>query len=129
MQLANHLNEVFSTDDRMGRVESLIVRDEKDVDGLVSFFADDTANLVDYGIQDSQYMHNFWSEHYSKGSYWTVYPADKISVSVSGDLAYLIFGAEYTRLVEEEAKTGNKFYSVQVWKKQADGTWKIVAFK
>jgi len=32
-------------------------------------------------------------------------------------------------LVEGELKTGDKYYCILVWKKQADNSWKIVAFK
>jgi len=103
--------------------------DEKDVDGLVSYLADESGTYLSGGFENKADMHKFWTDAYSAGSSWTVYPPDKIEVSASGDLAYLTFGADFTRLVEGEPKTGNKFYSLQVWKKQADGSWKIVAFK
>ena len=48
--------------------------------------------------------------------------AKKVEVSRSGDLAYLI-GAY--RLAMKGAQDRGKF--VEVWKKQPDGQWKVVA--
>jgi ketosteroid isomerase-like protein len=103
--------------------------DEKDVDGLVSYLADDSGTYLNGEFQNKDYLHKFWTDTYAAGSSWTVYPLEKLVVSASGDLAFLILGAEFTQVVEGEPKTGNKFYSLQVWKKQPDGSWKIVAFK
>ncbi len=103
--------------------------DTKDVDGLVSYFAADAVTLFDYGLQNNAYMQEFWNDTFAKGSYWTGYPPEKMVVSASGDFAYLIFGVQFTRLVEGEPKTGDKYYCMMVWKKQADNSWKIVAFQ
>jgi len=103
--------------------------DAKDVDGLVSYFAADAVTLFDYGLQNNTYMQEFWNDTFAEGSFWTGSPPEKMVVSASGDLAYLIFGVQFTRLVEGELKTGDKYYCILVWKKQADNSWKIVAFK
>jgi ketosteroid isomerase-like protein len=103
--------------------------DAKDVDGLVSYFAADAVTLFDDGLQNNTYMQEFWNDTFAEGSFWTGSPPEKMVVSASGDLAYLIFGVQFTRLVEGELKTSDKYYCILVWKKQADNSWKIVAFK
>lgn len=102
--------------------------DAKDVDGLVSYLATDAVTLYG-GLQNNAYMQGFWNDTFAEGSYWTIYPPEEIVISASGDLAYLIFGVQFTRLVEGEPKTGDKYYCIIVWKKQADNNWKIEAFK
>ena len=65
---------------------------------------------------------------FAEGFYNDNYSLDKIEISDSGDFGYVAFSMEFFKVEEGEAKkTGNGF-NVQVWKKQADGTWKQVAF-
>jgi ketosteroid isomerase-like protein len=99
----------------------------KDVDAMLSFITEDVAAMYGSELRDKTWLGEFWTDHFSKGNFWTIYPPDKIVVSASGDLAYIVCGLEFTQVVEGESRI-NKFYSLQVWKKQADGTWKVVAF-
>jgi ketosteroid isomerase-like protein len=103
--------------------------DAKDAEGSLACTSDDVDFVLDSTVLTKDGAREFWADHYSQGNYWTVFPLDKTIVSASGDMAYSVGPVQFTRMVEGEAKTGDQFYSIIVWKKQADGTWKIAALK
>jgi ketosteroid isomerase-like protein len=103
--------------------------DAKDVEGSLSCMTDDVDFVVGTSVLTKEAARDFWMDHYSQGNYWTIYPLDKTTVSASGDIAYSVGPVQFTRVVEGEEKPGNKFYSIIVWKKDAGGSWKIVALK
>jgi ketosteroid isomerase-like protein len=103
--------------------------DEKDIDKMASFFAEDSGSYIDSKFQGRAALVEFWKDTYAKGGSWIGYPPEKIEVSSSGDMAYLIFDAQYKRSVEGETKTTDKYSLLLVWKKQSGNSWKIVAFK
>jgi len=67
------------------------------------------------------------TNYFSQGRYWDNSSVDKVEVSASGDFAYVIASWENFRDEEGETSTG-KGSNLFVLKKQADGTWKVVAF-
>jgi ketosteroid isomerase-like protein len=69
----------------------------------------------------------FWSNQFSQGVSWTSYPPEKLEISASGDLAYAACRYEFIRAIEGESKTSRHTYT-SVWKKQADGSWKMVSW-
>jgi ketosteroid isomerase-like protein len=101
--------------------------DEKNVEAMMPFFAEDLVVIFSSEPQNKAWLQDYFTDQFSKGSLWKASRTPKIEVSVSGDLAYIIDRVEYTWIVEDESRT-NEFTSLIVWKKQADGTWKIVAF-
>ena len=101
----------------------------KDVDGIMSFYADDAVRLKN-GVPSILYKHderenwNYWF-FYGWESTWK---PEKVEVMSSGDYAYSYGTYTNTRIVDEETSTNKGGYLV-VWKKQTDGSWKIVALK
>jgi ketosteroid isomerase-like protein len=100
---------------------------EKNVDAMMPFFAEDVVVVFSSEPQNKAWLQDYLTNQFSKGSSWKASRTPKIEVSASGDLAYIIDRVEYTWIVEDGPRT-NEFTSLIVWKKQADGTWKIVAF-
>jgi uncharacterized protein (TIGR02246 family) len=96
----------------------------KDVELVMSYVADDA---VQAGVGDKEAIREGYTNYFSKGRYWNNSSVDKVEVSASGDLAYVIASWENYRDEEGETSTG-KGSNVFVLKKQTDGTWKIVAF-
>ncbi|MFC2160133.1 YybH family protein [Acidobacteriota bacterium] len=98
----------------------------KDVDLFLSFLADE---VIRPGSphQDTAAIREFYTNWFANGSYWINRSLDKIEVSASGDFAYTVYTFEHFREVEGETTfgLGGDF---MVWKKQGDGSWKIVAF-
>jgi ketosteroid isomerase-like protein len=65
-----------------------------------------------------------YTEWFAKGRYFDNGTIEKIEVSASGDMAYTVCSWE---IFDDEGSQGRNS-NVLVWKKQADGTWKQVAF-
>src|SRR5690242_1268194 len=103
-------------------------RTERGLEGWLSFFADDTADFVRGG------PFTFTKEEMRTRLQKTFDPADqltwkpvKIEVAASGDLAYSLG----TWQLEGKDPKGNDVTQtgkyITVWKKQKDGSWKVVA--
>jgi ketosteroid isomerase-like protein len=103
-------------------------RAEKGLEGWLSYFADDTADFVRGG------PFTFTKEEMRKHLEKTFDPADqltwkpvKIEVAASGDLAYSLG----TWQLKGKDPKGNDVTQtgkyITVWKKQKDGSWKVVA--
>jgi ketosteroid isomerase-like protein len=74
--------------------------------------------------RDREVLPEWYADYFSKGNYWGPGTIDKIEISASGDIAYTIISWEF---FNEESSNG-KSTNVVVWGKQADGTWKMVAW-
>ena len=94
----------------------------KDLELVFSVVADD----VIFSGGDREAMYTYYTDYFSQGRYWDNSSLLKVEVSASGDLAYTAFSWENFSDEAGETSTG-KGFNVMVWKKQADGTWKIVA--
>ena len=92
----------------------------KDVELLLSFVADDALSFAG----DKEAMREWYTNTFSKGRYWANEKITKLEISASGDMGYTLATWDY---FNDEGKTGSGS-NVLVWKKQADGTWKMVAF-
>ena len=99
---------------------------ELDLEGLISYWADDVIGVS--GLRDKEASSERFKEIFSGGNIWNAKSVDKVVVSASGDLAYTIHSSESERIVEGETRVLTSA-NINVWKKQADGSWKIVAFK
>jgi ketosteroid isomerase-like protein len=95
----------------------------KDLELMVSTWADD---LISFN-GDKEATRAFFATRLEQGIS-TEYTLDKIEISASGDLGYTAFSFEGFRVEEGETISTGKGFNVTVWKKQADGTWKQVAF-
>ncbi len=85
---------------------------------------------ADYVISfrgDKEALLEWFTNRFSKGMSSDNFSILKIELSASGDMGYVAFSFDYIREEEGEAEITGKGYNVQVWKKQADGTWKVAA--
>jgi ketosteroid isomerase-like protein len=100
----------------------------KDADRICSFLTDDF--VIGYGdsFRDKKWLREFYIKRFSEGVGWKIYLPDKVEVSASGDLAYAVGYFDYTVVTKGEAKT-TKGCTLYVFKKQKDGSWKIVSLK
>ncbi len=104
--------EVFAEKEKAGPA--------KDVELLMLFVADDALTIRG----DKEATRKWYTDYFTNGRYWDNGTIDKLEVSASGDMAYMVNTWDY---FDDEGKTGSGS-NVTVWKKQADGTWKIAAF-
>jgi ketosteroid isomerase-like protein len=100
----------------------------KDVDGTVSYYADDASLLApNVAIaSDKASIRASWAGLLGPDASLT-WQADKVEVARSSDLAYIV-GAYQLTMKDSQGKPAldrGKF--VEVWKKQADGKWKVAA--
>ena len=103
-------------------------RAEKGLEGWLSFFADDTADFVRGGpftfTKDEMRQH--LEKDFDPADQLTWQPV-KIEVAKSGDLAYSLGNWQ----LKGKDPTGNEVTRtgkyITVWKKQKDGSWKVVA--
>lgn len=103
-------------------------RTQKGMEGWLSFFAEDTANIIPgkpitFSKADMrEQLNKTWNPDIT-----LKWQPVKVDVADSGDLAYTIGTWQLTgknRKGEPISMTGKY---VTVWKKQADGTWKVAA--
>ena len=100
-----------------------------DLEGTVSYYSDDASAFPPNSpiATGKQAIHATWASLLTPGVSVS-WQASKVEVSRSGDLAYLT-GMYQVTLKDPKAKPpvadSGKF--VEVWKKQADGNWKVVA--
>ncbi|MFC2141848.1 YybH family protein [Acidobacteriota bacterium] len=96
----------------------------KDAELAASTWADDMISFSG----DKEATREWFTNRFAQGFQYDNYSLDKIEISASGDFGYVAFSFDYVREEEGEAEVTGKGYNVSVWKKQADGTWKQVAF-
>lgn len=99
---------------------------EKDVDAIPTFLADDCVITGADIFRDKEWYREFWTEQFSQEGAETSWVTDKVILADPGDLAYTLSTAEHIRIVEGETRTSKQTF-LAVWKKQADGSWKVVA--
>jgi ketosteroid isomerase-like protein len=99
---------------------------EHDLDSIMSYLADDVIS-VGATMQDKEGMRKFYSDFFSTGGYWTNPSIVRVKVSKSGDLGYTTISFEKVEIVDGETTTTKGGINC-IWGKQADGTWKVVAF-
>ena len=97
----------------------------KDAELMASTWADDFIS----SRGDKEATREWFTNRFEQGRYEDNFSIDKIEISASGDLGYIAFSFEYYRDEEGKTTSAGKGFNVQVWKKQADGTWKLVAFE
>jgi ketosteroid isomerase-like protein len=97
----------------------------KDVDSVLSFYADDASSFVDNGpiATGKQAIGDSWRDLFSMG-YTITWQPTKIEVAQSGDLGYSQ-GTYEQKISGSDTATKGKY--VVVWKKEPAGGWKAVA--
>lgn len=96
----------------------------KDLDKAISFYADDAVVLPPNhpAVTTKDEIRNLWRgflDSLTNISWTTI----RLETAKSGDMAYMT--GTYEMTMKDGTKDHGKF--LDVWKKQADGTWKVVA--
>jgi uncharacterized protein (TIGR02246 family) len=101
----------------------------KDLEGLISFYADDASGFYPNTpvITGKEALRQSWKTVLAIPGFSMSFQAVKVEVSRSGDLAYV--HGTWTRTMNDATgkPVADKGNYVVVYKKQLDGKWKIVA--
>jgi ketosteroid isomerase-like protein len=99
-----------------------------DLDGTVAYYADDASVLAPNApiASDKQAIRAAWASLLGPGTSIS-WQAGKVEVARSGDLAYIQGPYQLTMKDPQGNPVNDKGKFVEVWKKQADGKWKVVA--
>ena len=109
-------------------VQWLNAAQAKDVDTVLSVFADDASSFPPNAsiVTGKEAIRARQSEAYSRPGFAVTWQTTKVEVAGSGDLAYSHGTYEETVNDPEGNPVTDKGKWVVVWKKQPDGTWKVV---
>ncbi len=109
-------------------VQWLNAEQAKDVDTVLSFYADDASQLPPNApiVTGKEAIRAHLSEEYSGQDFAISWQTTKVEVAGSGDLAYSHGTSEVTVNDAEGNPVTDKEKWVVVWKKQPDGSWKAV---
>jgi uncharacterized protein (TIGR02246 family) len=101
----------------------------KDVESSLSFFAEDGVSLPPNApmVTGKEAMRKGLSEAMANPGFALSWQADKVEASRGGDLAYSMGTYQGTMNNAKGKPVTDHGKYVTVWKKQADGTWKVVA--
>jgi ketosteroid isomerase-like protein len=101
----------------------------KDLDKTVSYYADDAIVLPPNApaATTKEAIRGIWKELITSPGYAGGWKATKVEVARSGDIAYVSGTYEFTMSDASGKPIKDRGKYVEVWKKQADGTWKTVA--
>jgi ketosteroid isomerase-like protein len=100
----------------------------RDVDGTVSYYSDDASLLPPNAplATNKQTIRAVWAELLAPDSSLS-WQSSKVDVARSGDLAYSTGAYQMTLKNPQGKLTEDHGKFLEVWKKQADGKWKVVA--
>lgn len=100
----------------------------RDLEGTVAYYADDASLLPPNApiVTGKQALRAAWKDFLVPDLSLSWEPT-KVEVSRSGDLAYLVGTYQLTMKGPQGKPATDKGKLVEVWKKQADGNWKVVA--
>ncbi len=100
----------------------------RDIDGTVSYYSDDASLLAPNApiASDKQSIRAAWAGLLTPDTSLS-WQASKVEVARSGDLAYLIGTYQLTTKDAHGKPVSDNGKFVEVWKKQADSKWKVVA--
>jgi ketosteroid isomerase-like protein len=100
----------------------------RDVDAAVSYYSDDASLLAPNApaVGDKQGIHAAWAALLGPDTSLS-WQASKVDVARSGDFAYVMGVYQLTTKDAHANFTTDRGKYVEVWKKQADGSWKTVA--
>ena len=101
----------------------------KDIERTMSVFVDEAMMMVanDTFFRDREGIKKYFERFFEAG--WNAnILIDRADVSKSGDLAYVLIKLGHTRVKGDQTVGYFKAGSFIIFKKQLDGSWKIVAF-
>ena len=100
----------------------------KDLDATVGYYSDDASLLAPNSpiASDKQSIREAWNALLGAGASLT-WQATKVDVAHSSDLAYVVGSYQLMTNDPKGSVAADRGKFVEVWKKQADGSWKTVA--
>ncbi len=100
----------------------------KDLDKTVSYYADDAIVLPPNApaATTKEAIRGVWKDMITNPGFAGGWKPTKVEVAKSGDLAYLSGTYDFTLNDAKGKPVKDRGKYVEVWKKQADGTWKTV---
>ena len=101
----------------------------KDVNKAVSFYADDAMQFVDKGplVTGKENIRTVWEQMAALPGPGLTFATTGVEVARSGDMAYEYGIYDFATKDKKGNITDEKGKYVVVWKKQADGSWKVAA--
>jgi ketosteroid isomerase-like protein len=90
----------------------------RDVEKTISYYTDDAGK---------EPIRSLWKSMLDSPSFTGGWKATKVEVARSGDLAYVSGNYEFTEKDDSGKPITDKGKYLEVWRKQADGSWKCVA--
>lgn len=105
------------------------VAQARDLDKSVSYYADDAIYCVDKGalVKGKDNIRLAWKDALAPAAPTLSFATTFVEVARSGDIAYEYGTYDLVAEVKKGKPTDEKGKYVTVWKKQPDGTWKVVA--
>jgi ketosteroid isomerase-like protein len=100
----------------------------KDVDKTVSYYADDALVLPPNGaaINTKDAIRKIWNEMLMAPGFSGGWKTTKVEVARSGEIGYVSGTWEFTMNDASGKPATDRGKFTEVWKKQADGSWKCV---
>jgi uncharacterized protein (TIGR02246 family) len=114
---------------RAAEAVALKAAQAKDVDGILANYAEDAGWLPPNAemVTGKRGIRAGWAQFIDNPGFNIDWQIDKVEVARSGDLAYVLDSYQLA-LVNAQGKTiDDHGKDMAVWKKQADGSWKITA--
>ena len=101
----------------------------KNVDKTVSYYADDAIVMPSNSpaLTGKEAIRAMWQGMLGAPNFSGGWTATKVDVAQSGDLAYITGTYEISETGADGKPMTDKGKYLEVWKKQADGSWKCVA--
>jgi len=101
----------------------------KDAESMVSYYAEDAALMPPNAPTEAgkEAIRRFWRSMVASPGFTVAWKATKAEVARSGDLAYVIGTYELTVNDVTGHPVNDRGKYSEVWRKQGDGQWKVVA--
>jgi uncharacterized protein (TIGR02246 family) len=101
----------------------------KDVNKAVSFYADDAMRFADKGplVQGKDNIRTGWEQMLALPGPGLTFATTGVEVARAGDMAYEYGTYDFATNDKKGNVVDEKGKYVVVWKKQADGSWKVAA--
>jgi uncharacterized protein (TIGR02246 family) len=101
----------------------------KDIDKTISFYADDALVMPSNSpvLKGKAAAREMWKGMFSLPGFGGGWKSTKVDVASSGDLGYVTGTYEINETDAGGKPKTDKGKYLEVWKKQADGSWKCVA--
>ncbi|HEU4507097.1 MAG TPA: SgcJ/EcaC family oxidoreductase [Pyrinomonadaceae bacterium] len=100
----------------------------KDVEKAIAYYTDDAVVMLPNlpTLKGKESIRTLWKEMFASQTFSGGRKTTKVEVARSGDLAYVMGDYEFNETESGRPITDTGKY-LQVWKKQADGSWKCTA--